>query len=430
MHVRLLATALGAALAFPPLVAHATISPDSGYGDAGVATVVTDCTGDTRQATNDQVGYGGRAYVLVRCGYGYHRIFAVGDNGRLDPNFGANGRVTVKVPSACLGESPQLVPAKDGSLYALFWGLSAPRGSRLTTDMHLCIARVNTAGDLDLQFGGSSPIRRLDRLSSDFTFLTGGAVDDKDRLLVFSYRETGYYPRQAVFINRYTVSGKPDTSFSSDGQRVYKWPYQDSLQWGGVINSKPVIAIRANTSSSTTSSFGTGFVRFDERGNLDKTFSGDGKLFIGPKDIGGAHIDGSNIAVDSQKRIVYIAQQGAPYQTSRWLDLRRLTATGLNDAAFASATARILAPTGLKIAARELQFTAGRYAVNWEVDDKSNEPDRLTGFTNNGTRWTALGPYGTAHIAVNAFAPDRAMYYEFVAGPGPNDEQFYRHVVQ
>lgn len=431
MRRRLTLAALVLSTVLVPAAATATISPDIPYGDGGTASVVTDCAPGTLQGATPKAGYGGRMFVLEQCGSGYHRIFAVGDDGEPVSGYGTGGRVTVKVPSVCLGEQAELVPAKDGSVYGLFWGLSAPAGSEVVTDLHVCAVRVGPTGKLATQYGGNGPVRRLDRPSDEFQRLDGGAVDSKGRLLVFTQRMTGIWQHSAAFINRFALNGRPDISFSQDGQRAYTYRYHETLQWGGVIGDKPVIAIRARSTSDDAAPLGIAFVRFGERGDLDGTFSGDGKVFYSRSAMGGAHTGGGRILVDEHQRIVFVVQQGSPDGTAMWLDLRRIGPSGVDDARFREATRRVDSPGVTRIPDPRLQLTAGRYAVSWEFEPAGDDRFRTTGYNGNGTRWTALGANGTTSTLVQQFAPDLAKFYEFAyfSGEGPDQVQITRRTV-
>ena len=426
-----LLAALLAALIAAPLTATASIVPDDSYGDAGQAAVVSDCSGNTLQRLNSYVGYAGRVWVLERCGSGYHRVIAVDNDGEIDTGFGTAGRITVKIPTACLKEEPQLVLGKDGSAYLLAWGLSSHDDYQVQTDMHLCITRITTTGKLAPLYGGSSPVRRLDRVGQDFHTLVGGAVDDSGRLVVFSQRDTSIWERRAAFINRYTVAGKPDRTFSGDGQRAYTQPMQERFEWGGVIDNRPVIAISSHY-SGFDGPLGTAFVRFSSGGGMDSTFSSDGKVYVKSTDIAGGHTGAGRIVVDNQKRITYIVQSRQPYEGSKWLDLRRIGPTGANDAAFANATAKILAPYKTTLPEPRLKLSTSHYIVNWEIDPPGNDGSYTTGFNANGTRWTALGSNGTVNGALPPFAPDRSAVYfiSYYGSEGPDEVHINRSLVQ
>jgi hypothetical protein len=414
-----------------PLAASASIGPDNSYGTLGGTSVTSDCSGTTLKLLRTAVGYDGRVFVLEECASGYHRVFAVGNTGDIDSSYGVGGHATFQVPSGCRGEEPVLVPAKNGAFYALFSRLSAPSGSDYVSNLRVCIVRL-TAGGTVVQFGGSSAVRHLDRLGKDLSLLTGGAVDDHGRLLVFTHRISSIWQDTAAFVNRYTLTGAPDRTFSADGQRAYTQPYQDQLQWGGVVGDKPVLAIRSYAAGYAPAPMGTALVRFDAAGNLDKTFSGDGKLYVRSADIGGARLVGGGIVVDDHKRITYVAQQGTPDHDALWMDLRRIGPTGADDAAFNAATTKVRGPANTHIPEPRLSVSAGKYILQWQFDPGS-DPYRTTAFNGTGTRWTALGTNGTTKHAIDRFLPDRAAFYEISyrsSEDAPEQVELWRRLVQ
>jgi hypothetical protein len=110
MSRRLTVLALALAVALVPLAAEATVAPDTGYGDAGTATVPIECAPGTVRGVTTKVAINNRFYVLQECAGGYHRLIALGDDGEIDTDYGYNGRLTIKFPTTCIGASTFLAP--------------------------------------------------------------------------------------------------------------------------------------------------------------------------------------------------------------------------------------------------------------------------------------------------------------------------------
>jgi len=251
------------------------------------------------------------------------------------------------------------------------------------------------------------------------------AIDAHGRLLVFSQQYSrDNWQQSAAFINRFTTEGKPDLTFSRDGQAAYTYPNQTDVLWGDAIHDDPVIAIQVS-SGPGGGTVGTAFVRFDTLGRPSSLFAGDGVRFIDRyDDLGGAIINyGTSIALDSHNRIVFAAQKG-----SSWIKVWRMSGTGRMDLAFNKATSKIQPTAGL-IPYADLFVTAGHYLVSWATSEMDSNAGFTTGFNDDGTRWTAVSPTGTANVTAAFARPDAAAFYR-VHAPSAEPISITRSLIQ
>ncbi len=389
-----------AVMAASPAVAQ--VSPDDGYGAGGTATVAVQCAAGTVRGMTPQHGYDGRSFFVQECAAGYVRLVGLGNSGEIDSGFGTNGRVTVKVPESCRDGMMHLRPGQDGSLYLILEDQVANVAAPGSVDLHLCLTRITSTGKLVGTFGGGSPVRRLDRAGGGINSFVGAEIDSGGRLVVFTARTPGAGAVPTSFVNRYRLDGKPDGTFDGDGQRSYSTAGQRGTIWGGVVGTRPVVAIGT--------SYGTLLVRFTSAGNLDRTFAGDGTRSLRSKDVGSARTGQGQVALDAHGRVTVLLVVTGGDGGSGWYDLLRFSSSGVADPGFRDSTARVQAPSGEAIQFADLQLSTGRTVVNWQGENDFF----TTGYNGDGTRWQALGPSGTTtEVALPRFARDRAQFYTY-----------------
>ena len=387
--------------------AYATVTRDPGYGHGGIAGVAVECALGTLQGMDTRVGYGGRVFLFQKCAHGFNRLIALSENGKVDTSYGYKGHVEIKFPAPCFGGLLVMRPTKSGALFIVSEGGYV--GYEGTTELHACSVRVSATGHLDATYGGTTPIRHLDRVSQGANYLIGAAVDSLGRLVVFSTQEAAHWQQSAAFIDRYAANGKPDVTFSHDGERSYVQALSAGTSWGGVVGTKPMIAIQVAGARGNLAGFQ--FIRFDSHGAVDTTFARDGSRFVPNAAVDGARIMSDGMTTDTQGRVVFVAVHYGGAKT--WIDVYRLTRAGSIDTAYNGSTAPIVLPSGYDAALTSLEVTPGHYVVSWTVDPPTGAATyRATGFSDtNGARWTALGVQGSAKVEEPRFAPDAAKFY-------------------
>src|SRR5690348_16708017 len=229
-----------------PLAANATIAPDSGYGTSGAATVPLVCAKGSYSM--EDVGTGGRFYVLEQCSGGYYRVVALGNDGHLLDTWGTHGHVTIKAPAGCNGAT-WMKAAKDGSVHVAFETIGHHGTDPTPRDMHLCLAKVSAKGTLLSTYGGSGPIRKLNLLSptGTTTYFAGWTTDAHGRLLVFSRRGSSDGKSDTLFVNRFVAGGRPDVTFQGHGQHSFTFQNMGDLVWADAIRDDPVFAIQVQS---------------------------------------------------------------------------------------------------------------------------------------------------------------------------------------
>ncbi len=172
-------------------------------------------------------------------------------------------------------------------------------------------------GDLDPSFGGGDGWVLTDLGGEDIALDI--AVDSTGRIVLVGDRETSAGNSEAAVL-RYTTAGEPDPSFGGGDGIV-------SFRFGtGTHDSAPAVAIDGSNRIVVAGNYGeppcpsfcnTGVVRLTESGQLDSTFSGDGKASAPYALVG-------DVALDTAGRIVV----GGEFATLRF------TEAGLPDPTF------------------------------------------------------------------------------------------------
>jgi uncharacterized delta-60 repeat protein len=187
------------------------------------------------------------------------------------------------------------------------------------------------AGALDTSF--SSDGKRLQSFgngsNTDEAFAV--ATDSQNRVVVggYSVQTGGNYD---FAIARYTPEGSLDTSFSSDGKRIQSFGNGTNIDeaYGVAIDSqdRPVVVGYSIQTGGTGYDFA--IARYTTTGNLDSSFSGDGKQTV---DFGGVDMP-FGVAIDSQGRIVVAGAStaGDGYDFA----VARLLSDGSLDSSFSS----------------------------------------------------------------------------------------------
>lgn len=172
-------------------------------------------------------------------------------------------------------------------------------------------------GDLDPTFGGGDGWVLTNLGGEDIALDI--AVDSAGRIVLVGDRETGAGESEPAVV-RYTAAGNPDPSFGGGDGIV-------SFRFGtGTRDSAPAVAIDGSNRIVVAGNYGespcpsfcnTGVVRLTESGQLDSTFSGDGKATAPYALVG-------DVALDAAGRIVV----GGEFATFRF------TEAGLPDPTF------------------------------------------------------------------------------------------------
>ncbi len=178
---------------------------------------------------------------------------------------------------------------------------------------HFAVARYKTDGTLDTNFSGDG--RDTIDFAGRYEYASSVAIDSQDRIVVAGQAYIGT-PGQAtnqVALARYETDGDLDQTFSGDGRQTVGLYDLGGRGIGVAIqdDDKIVVAGAASVASCTGANdcVDFGLARLETDGDLDSTFSGNGRAVT---DFPGADSNEGavDVAIDSQDRIVAGGQYG------------------------------------------------------------------------------------------------------------------------
>ena len=251
------------------------------------------------------------------------------DNGTPDPAYGGgDGRVVQDLAAgADVASDLVLDPA----------GRAVAAGTR---DNNFLVARFDTAGVLDLGFGGGDGYEALDvnNAPGNSDNGTSVAIDSAGRIVMAGY--TALAVGQENFaVARFSSAGLLDPSFSNDiptpGRNIVLMAseaggdMQDlALDLGIAAGDRPVAA---GTAEITGNDEDVAVLKLDATGAPDTGFSADGKAYL---NLGGSdRADGMRI--DSSGRIL-LGGRSVPLAGDSTLAVARLLSDGSPDASFSA----------------------------------------------------------------------------------------------
>ena len=235
--------------------------PDTTFSGDGLQSETFGSFAPDTKASAIAVDGNGRTVVVGSTGLAYEfTIAAFGNDGTLDTTFASGGRQTVPVQDG-ENQAAGIALQGDGKIVvgANVGGVNPDVG----------VARFGANGGLDMTFASSgSTVRQSASLDQAFDT----SVADDGRVVVAGL-VTGGTPTAGTFgLLAFNPDGSPDTTFGGDGVVQTSLPGFNASARGVIAMDSSVIA----TGGASFGGSGTAVVRYDDAGQLDTTFSGDG----------------------------------------------------------------------------------------------------------------------------------------------------------
>jgi uncharacterized delta-60 repeat protein len=216
-------------------------------------------------------------------------------NGRLDPSFGGDGRVTTDFENG--GATSVAIDSKD----------------RIVVVGDNVVARYRRNGTLDPSFGygGAAvpPGPTQDCSEHDACFLTSLAIDSHRRIVVAGY-PNGY----RFYVARFLPDGSPDPSFGNGGRVIRP---EEGFPLAVAITSKDrILAAGGTTGDGGFGIFGLDLYRSD--GTRARRWGDSGEITTSFRS---HHHDSAfveSVGFDSRGRIVAIGGMGGKYALARY----------------------------------------------------------------------------------------------------------------
>jgi uncharacterized delta-60 repeat protein len=200
------------------------------------------------------------------------------------------------------------------------------------------VARVTTAGALDLTFGGGDGFEALDvnNAGGNSDQGTSVAIDSAGRILVAGYTALAL-GQENFAVARFTSAGLLDTSFSNDiptpGRDISLMASEAGADLQDLALALTITAgdrpLAAGTAEITGSEEDVALLQLDATGAPDPAFSGDGRAYL---NLGGSD-RAQGISLDKSSRIV-LSGRSVPLVGESTLAVARLLSNGSPDATF------------------------------------------------------------------------------------------------
>ncbi|HEY0459363.1 MAG TPA: FG-GAP-like repeat-containing protein [Pyrinomonadaceae bacterium] len=279
---------------------------DTTFSGDGINFV--DLGGSFETAANIEVQPDGKIVVTgdfnsINCG-----IIRLNSNGTLDTTFDTDGKLTLTNFNC-----PGLANQTDGKIV-----LAGNTGIESTT---IKLVRLNANGSLDTTFSTDGIVLTTTEGNNDFLHEVKIQADGK----IVAAGDVSFFNKSVVV--RYNPDGSLDTTFSGDGIALDDFSSGQQRTSDMVIN--PITGTLTTLSYNTANSGGLLFVRYASNGNLDATFSGDGRLEI-PGSASGCY---GTLQFQSDGKIIAAAGRGCGTSADD-ISIVRLNENGSFDTTF------------------------------------------------------------------------------------------------
>jgi uncharacterized delta-60 repeat protein len=189
-------------------------------------------------------------------------------DGTLDTSFSGDGQVATGIPG-------------DGDVHLGIQSDGKVVAALSNSNFGFVVQRYNTDGTLDSSFGGDGRVET--DFGANYTTAEAVAVQPDGAIIVVGQHlppeGSGVSPDFAIA--RYTTGGGLDTSFSGDGKLLIDFGESvDSAELIGLQSDGKILIGGESVFPDEGPAFYVGLVRLTAAGQLDSTFSGDGKLLV------------------------------------------------------------------------------------------------------------------------------------------------------
>ena len=318
-------------------------------------------------------------------------------DGRLDPSFSHDGKVVFSFGDD--GWNSARAVAIDSHDRLIVVGSNTIRvGPRKPSSF--AVARLTGRGKLDRSFSGNG--RVITHVGGDISHDVANsvAIDAAGRIVAAGSSRKGGGGTDFTLV-RYRPNGTLDPTFSGGGVVRTTFGYQDSANSVAIDSAGRIVAAGVSTepSAGLSHAYRSAVARYLPSGNLDPTFSGDGRQVLDYTD---EQLGVTAVAVDDRNRIV-LGGGDYVFQGSSHFAIFRLRANGALDPSFAGhgkATALpggwaysvAIDPAGRIVAAGYAIVPSGGYAFGLARFTPRGTLD--SSFSSDGTLMTSFGKGG------------------------------------
>jgi uncharacterized delta-60 repeat protein len=331
----------------------------------------------------------GRTFALAR----------FNPDGSLDTVFGSGGRTLVAFPNGA-AEAKDVAIQPDGKIVAAGYS----HGSR-----YFALARLESDGDIDPSFSGDGKVETSFG-SNDVADAEAVAIQGNGKIVVAGTIWDNLLggDHDADFaLARYETDGTLDTTFSGDGKQTTGFG-EDDLAYAVAIQTNIPFDHRTRIVVAGTHGGEFALARYYDNGSLDSGFDGDGKVVT---DFGGGSGQAAKgVAIQGNGRIVAAGSKASGGDVD--FVLARYATDGDLDASF-SGDGKVTTGFGDRERAEDVAIQPdGRIVAagtHWSLDSDSQDADfaiaRYHAFTDNTPPNTTItgGPSGAINSTSASF---------------------------
>ena len=187
------------------------------------------------------------------------------DNGTLDTGFSDDGKVITNFTD---GDDWAWDVALQDDGKIVVSGIASLSGSNKS----VALLRYTAEGDLDSGFSGDGKVAR--NFSQGWDDASGVGIQDDGKIVTVG--AVGGVGGQ-LLVCRFNDDGSSDSSFTGDGKTITNFSARNDFAWDVALQADGKI-VAAGTSNLTDVGSRFAVARYATGGNLDPTFSGDGKV--------------------------------------------------------------------------------------------------------------------------------------------------------
>jgi len=172
---------------------------------------------------------------------------------------------------------------------------------------HLQVPAWAADGDLDTSFGGGDGIVTTLLAGTDDNDSYSVVIQGDGKIVVAGYSWTFSSFRSDFALVRYNADGTLDTDFGTGGQVTTNFGSSSEIRSIALQSDGKIVAAGFSANNFTVA-------RYETNGDLDNTFSGDGKLTT---DLGSSD-EIQSIAIQSDGKIVAAGNSGNNFAIARY----------------------------------------------------------------------------------------------------------------
>jgi len=228
-------------------------------------------------------------------------------DGRLDRTFGGDGTVAVECPPGwgCFTAASPIVKS-DGKIVAAFDAFHED-------DQYVLLGRFLPNGRLDPTFGeggwGRLPVPAAIRVED--------LVRQADGKYVVVGGSNEELVEEEFLVARFRAGGRPDLTFGGDGYQLTNFVVGPDMAKGVAPRRDGRLLVVGSYGDDCNSTVacarrGWAFAAYEADGDLDPTFSGNGKLMVLP----GKRTEATDLELDGRGRAIVVGSRKRPQEPS------------------------------------------------------------------------------------------------------------------